>query len=971
MDDIDSSPEIVGIAASADDVPALEAFLRGLANGPAAPPALVALFRDGENEGDVIERLGARSPFPVRAVADRERVLPGALNVVRGAATLDRNTIRAADAPPNARRLDVFLGSLADTRGEDAVAVLFSEGNGDGILGIKLVKERAGLALACAGVAGAPFGRVMAELVDLALPAGELGARLADMRRAPRLSATRALPEDLRTELLALLANRSGRDFAALADAALLRRLRRRIAITGDADVAAYLARLRRDDGEASRLVRDLLVPVTGFFRDPAAFEMLERTVIPRLFEERADGAPLRVWVPGCATGEEVYSIAILLEEYAERLPDPPRIQIFATDVDESALPTSRRGFYTLPLLAGVSETRRIRFFEPEEGGLTIARRIRKSCIFSTQNVVRDPPFAHIDLVSCRNLLVHFAHDAQERIVRSLHYALRPGGVLFLGASEALARPAGRFVEDGAPFLLRRLPSSPQEPLASVPASSAPSTADDALRHRAMAQVLAHHAPPHVVVDGRANVLHVSARAGRLLDGSRARLRPALREAFDRAIASPSPGSVEADDGEGGRIRVVLEALEGSAADDPRFILLAEPVFPDGRKPGPFAPTAAPPRAEPPDGAMCEDLQASREELQSLNDELTAINAELSERLNELRRFNADLRNLTESAGVATVFLDAACTIRSFTPAAAAILHLRKGDVGRPLTDLAGPHNHPELARDLEKVLASGAVVERTLEPDGEGTVHLMRLRPYEDRPGPVSGIVVSLLDVTALAHAETQQRILIEELNHRVKNMLALVLGITRITVRSAASPREFADSLLARLRGMAKSYDLLAARSWTGVALAELVRDQTAALHEGRLSIAGPDVRLSSQEALSIGMILHELADNAVRHGALAAEGGRVDVRWTLDDRELCLAWTETGAAPPNLAAEPGLGFRLIENETAGRLEGTLERRLRPEGLEVLLRFAPADPAPVPLPARPEPAAQDPLAASRTSPE
>lgn len=336
-----------------------------------------------------------------------------------------------------------------------------------------------------------------------------------------------------------------------------------------------------------------------------------------------------------------------------------------------------------------------------------------------------------------------------------------------------------------------------------------------------------------------------------------------------------------------------------------------------------------------------EELEASKEEMQSLNEELNTINAELNGKLEELDRVNNDLRNLFESSRIATVFLDRNLVIRNFTPVASSFFNLREADVGRPLTDLSSTLDYPELKQHIDSVFSTGTMLEHQLARDAQGRHFLVRLLPYRKDGGRTDGVVVTLIDVTRLAEAEEHQQVLISELNHRVKNMLSVVISITNHTAGRSPTREAFASALTGRLHAMARSYILLSQTNWTDASVSELVAQMVDAFDAGRFICAAPDIRLKPQSGMSLGMVLHELATNAAKYGALSQPGGRVDVSWAEEDGTFALDWLETGGPPVAEPEEDGFGMHLIKGEIGYRLDRKIETSFQPEGFRVHISF------------------------------
>jgi two-component system CheB/CheR fusion protein len=340
-----------------------------------------------------------------------------------------------------------------------------------------------------------------------------------------------------------------------------------------------------------------------------------------------------------------------------------------------------------------------------------------------------------------------------------------------------------------------------------------------------------------------------------------------------------------------------------------------------------------------------EELEASKEELQSLNEELHTVNTELNAKVEALDRANADLHNLFESTQVATVFLDRKLVIRSFTPAVTRIFNILPGDRGRPITDLSSRLFLPYLADDVKAVLSTGTPMEHRIDHEGRQGHFLVRLIPYRDSDQRSDGVVITFIDVTSLAQAELHQRTLIEELNHRVKNMLTVAISIAEQTFKSTKSPEAFKAAYIERLRAMSRSYELLSRENWTDAAMRELIAQELGPFGEGRFSVEGPITRLKPAVAMSVGMILHELATNAGKYGALSVPTGRVLIDWSMNSTEtpsvLTITWKETGGPEVSQPKRRGFGMKLIDREVSFSLGGTSSSAFEKDGLKLVMEF------------------------------
>ncbi|HET6655390.1 MAG TPA: CheR family methyltransferase, partial [Gammaproteobacteria bacterium] len=694
-----------------------------------------------------------------------------------------------------------------------------------------------------------------------------------------------------------------------------------------------------------------LLIGVTEFFRDPPAWDALRASVIARLIANRGADDTIRIWVPGCATGEEAYSIAILLREALEREQVAPRVQIFATDLDEQAIAAARRGRYAAPV-QGLSPERLERWFTLEGKYVSAVKDIREMCTFSRQNVAKDPPFSNLDLVSCRNLLIYLDTDLQDSVLRRLHYALKPGGYLFLGISESISRSGKLFdVVDEKQHIFRRGDMLPQplrdfalprplQPTGQSGAGLARHT-DDQIDRRVQ-RAIEKHALVYVVIDRHHDILRFSGgEAALYLEPSpgtaslnlfsmlRQALRPSVRAAVQQVFDSGQPVrednlTIDADS----QARTVSFSAEPVAADG-GDIELCVIVFHD----------AGPAKGDPITGdhaaaalekqvrglkaqldralaelgvkneeiksvteeyqsvneelqAANEELETSKEEMQSVNEELQTINAEVNDKNGQLMQLNNDLRNLLASTEIATVFLDNDLIIKSFTPGIKKLFHLRDSDRGRPLTELVPRADYAGLQDDVARVLRDGIVVERAVNVPTAQMVFLMRIRPYRTQDGTVDGVVITFVDISAryrknLAHRD----LLLQELSHRVKNTLATVGSIAAQTLKTSATLEAFENRFFGRLKTLAQTHDLLTRTEWRGTSLRDLVRAEFAVYgsdKDRRWKLKGPDVQLNAKAALAVGLALHELMSNATTYGALTTPVGCIDLHWRIDGAE-----------------------------------------------------------------------------------
>ena len=699
---------VVGIGASAGGLEAFEGFFRNVAADTGLAFVLVTHLARGQHSS-LQEIVSRYTPIPVREAHDGEVILPNHVYVGPSdhILTVGDNCIRLHQRSSDQQRrpIDVFLSSLAEDYGENAVGILLSGGGTDGTLGIKAIKGSGGLTLAQGAdgsgpiQSGMPDNAIAAGVIDLVLPVEEMAARLAIHAQELAAAISGAAPEtsdphredQIRRTICQILLKQVGHDFSGYKEKTFMRRVHRRMQVLQLSGLTRYVERLQDDPEEVRLLFGDLLIGVTNFFRDPGAFESLSALVIPRLFESKGASDVVRVWVPGCSTGEEVYSIAILMREHMNTLRASPKVQIFATDIDEPALTVARMGRYPAPLMNNISPERLKRFFVRDDVTYAVSKDIREMCMFSVHSVVRDPPFSRIDLISCRNLLIYFGGDFQSQAIPVFHFALKPRGFLFLGTSENVSQYGDLFSatdkkhrifqrRDHVVAPLRFAHAPPLGRLASLQESGRePGAMVVAIRRAVENRVMERYAPAHVVVNSAGDILHYSSRTGKYLEpaagapnrqlavmarkGLKLDLRAVLREAAEsRRSASRSNIAVEIDD----RVQLVDITVEpfGDNDNDPLFLVLfcdvGQPFDPSAKRENGSDMNSAITQMEDDlretrerlqstieeyETAM-EELKSSNEELQSMNEEMQSTNEELETSKEELQSVNEELQTV-------------------------------------------------------------------------------------------------------------------------------------------------------------------------------------------------------------------------------------------------------------------------------------------------------------------------------------
>lgn len=604
---------------------------------------------------------------------------------------------------------DHLLRSMAADLGPRAIVVVLTGTGADGSASLAAIRAVGGTVLvqdpAEAAFDGMPRSALATGQVTKVEPLGGLATALVALAKAaPAAQVAKAAPTAL-ADIIALLCASTRHDFSLYKTGTLQRRIEQRISLLPLArgELGAYLALLKSDRAELERLSQDLLINVTAFFRDVEVFELLASDIIPAMIRNHQGPQPIRVWVAGCSTGQEAYSFAMLFHEAIVAAKAQCDVQVFASDVDAGALAEAREGVFLDT--TGVSKARLAQHFIPEGPAFKVKSSLRETITFALHDVLADPPFARLDMLSCRNLMIYLAPAAQDSLLELFHFALAPGGLLLLGKAETAGPTDAQFqtVSDSA----RLYRNKPRVNRGGKGAALLPTSQEPA---------------PTANPDARAKE-------------TAATVRP--------ATAAPGPVSLTADaKALRAELAAALQELEIVRATHRALREDALSVSEEYQ-------------------AANEELLASKEELQSLNEELTALNAQLQETLEKQRTTADDLQNVLFSTNVATLFLDSNLHIRFFTPATRALFSLRPGDVGRPLADLAPLSSDRDLLEDARRVLEGTPLPEREIEAQA-GTWFTRRVLPYKTVDDQVAGVVITFSEITerhktheALANAE------------------------------------------------------------------------------------------------------------------------------------------------------------------------------------------------------------------------
>ncbi len=828
---------IVGIGCSAGGLEALTAFF-GAVPAACSMAFVVVQHLDPDRPSSLCELLQRSSLLPVLEAGQDMEVHAGHVYVIPPGKDLSilGGRLQVRDLPSaHGLRLsvDVFLRALAADQKDKAVGVVLSGMGSDGVLGLGAIKEAAGLTLAqepaTATSQSMPGSAIAAGLVDIVAPAHQLPARIADfLRHTPRPGVEAPLSRDDAVagalfKITALLKARCGNDFSQYKPGTLQRRVERRMALHQHADLGEYLHHLSTNGQELDLLFKELLIGVTSFFRDPVVWEILRKQAIPEMLARHPAGQDFRAWVPACSSGEEAYTLAMVFRDAVADLQPGARytLQIYATDLDADAIDKARKGDYPNNIAADVGPERLARYFVDENNGYRIVKELRDTVIFAQQNVISDPPFTRLDILSCRNLLIYFGADLQRKVLPLFHYALKRGGLLVLGSAETVGN-FDQFFATAHPshHIFRRLDAS--LPLGGFlfPPSPALGSADGAVASRASVESIGQlvdqlvqqsYAPAAVLVSADGDILYISGRTGKYLEPAAGRVninihamaRPgldvALASAIRRALAQSEPvllaGIKVESNGGTLHVDVIVHGLEHPEPLRGRVLVVFKDVAVPAqvrRKPKAVAAgtrdALAAELLESQESLRSfreetqasleelksaneelqstneelqsanEELTTSKEEMQSMNEEMRTVNTELQSKVHDLTWERNDMANLLNSTEIATIFLDNDMRLRRFTAFATKLFKLIPTDIGRPLSDLVTMLDYTLLDVDAREVLRTLVFSEKEVGAR-DGSWYRVRIMPYRTQDNMIDGVVSTFINITQTKKLEAELR--------------------------------------------------------------------------------------------------------------------------------------------------------------------------------------------------------------------
>lgn len=840
-----TTTRVVAVGASAGG---LEAFIELLSGIPADTGLAFVLVQhlDPHHESLLADILTRSASIPVQQVTEGMRIEPDHVYVIPPdremtvAKGILRLAPRASDTPH--RPLDNFFRSLANDQGSRAIGVVLSGSDADGSAGLQAIRDAGGITFAQSEESARfdTMPRAAGTAADLVLPPHEIARQLLRIAQQYDLPAVESdvVPKSAEDatafdRILLLLREQYQIDFRQYKQSSVHRRILRRVLLGGHHELVAYAEFLHGNSAEAEALYQDLLIGVTSFFREPERYEALKANVYPELVKNRGPRDTIRIWVAGCSTGEEVYSLAMSLLEFLGERTDVPRILIYGTDINEKALEKARTASYAVRMVANVSPAQLKRFFTETSGGYKISKKVRELCVFARQDVAHDPPFSKIDLVTCCNLLIYFGVALQKKAISLLHYALVPDGFLMLGTSESLRGSSNLFRPFGSdPAIYRKQLSSGRiganldfVPKATRPSADAPAeakgSAEPNVHDRADSFLVTHLAPCGVLVNDQMEIIRIRGDVSpylTLVAGEAtfnlfrlvrhrevlAVLRPAVRRAVREGVALRSDDIVVMD--EGRRRRIAFEVVpytSDPSGPDLYWVLFhdrgATPARKQSKREARAKVTAEPneiialrqalaavvedrERLAEEAGAAAEEAQSSDEELRSTNEELETAKEELQSANEELSTLNDELRNRNTSLTRMNDDLEnllAAVEIPILFVGVDLRIRRFNTTAGTLLSlgaDSVGRSLLDAKSRIdvtfLERLVRD--VIQSRTEADVEmeeagGVWRLARIRPYRTSDGNIDGAIIALINIDAL-----KQSVLVAQRTTRNANMLA-----------------------------------------------------------------------------------------------------------------------------------------------------------------------------------------------------
>ncbi|MFO7887869.1 MAG: CheR family methyltransferase [Eubacteriales bacterium] len=820
MKNLENDFYYVGIGASAGGLEALKEFFTNMPDKTGM--AFIIIQHLSPDYKSLMDELLARhTKIPIQVVRDGMVVKPDNiylippkknLSVFHGKLFLeDKDSKTHLNLP-----IDIFLRSLAVDKGKKAIAVILSGTGSDGTLGLKSVKEAGGMIMVqdekSAKFDGMPKSSISTGIVDYILKPGDMYKELINYiehplgkKRKEKKNDNGPKNIDSLTKIIMLLRDYSGIDFSYYKENTIIRRIERRIKVKRYNSTEEYIKFLKKSDEEKGTLYREMLIGVTGFFRDKSAFEQLEKDIIPKLDYSKKT---LRVWSSGCSTGEEVYSIAILLQEYKEKKGLDVEIKIFGTDIDKEALDIASKGYYPDSILSDVKKEYIDKYFIKEKNGRRISEKIRNLVVYAKHNVLKDPPFSKLDLIICRNLFIYIKPEIQQKVMSMFYYSLNKNGYLMLGSSESLGNIQEAFETINSKNKLYKYKEGYKNSIEDKVHINNTLSINPGITkkngymykpvkfEKLILETLNKVLPPSIVLDDKDNIIHVfndvsdflSVKPGRFstnissnvsedlsiyINNIVRRLKKDKKDIIFEKIIGLKKLEGKSLTIEGKTINLesqeyYLLSFKAESKDNLKNIIKKEvkekeeteekiQYLENELKTSRETLQATVEELETSNEelqssneeliASNEELQSTNEELQSVNEELFTVNSEYQIKIDELVSLNNDLDNLIKNTQIGALYIDRKLHIRRITPVVSKITNIMSTDIGRPISHISASNYYPDLIKDINKVVEDLKGIEKEIKDD-KGNYWLARIRPFRTEYNSIEGVIVTFVDI-------------------------------------------------------------------------------------------------------------------------------------------------------------------------------------------------------------------------------
>jgi chemotaxis methyl-accepting protein methylase/flagellar motility protein MotE (MotC chaperone) len=832
-----NTPVIVGIGASAGGLEALEDFLSHVPT-PCDIAFVVIQHLDPTQKDITPDLLQRATPMKVTQVINGIAVKPNCVYVIPPNKDLSIHSgslfLFEPIASPGLRLpIDYFFRSLANDQHERAVGVILSGMGFDGTIGLRAIKENAGLSLVqspeLAKFNSMPHSAINTGLADIVAPAEALPERIIALIKYNKLGILNEFEPIFKPnsksaleQIVILLRERSGNDFSLYKKNTLYRRIERRMGLHQLSTIVLYADYLRENTQEQDILFKELLIGVTRFFRDKDVWAQLKSTSLPALLANYPQGKELRAWVTACSTGEEAYSLAMTIMDLLGKvqLKGLFQLQIFATDLDEDAINIARKGYYPLSIETDISPQQLSQYFTKDGSGYRINKQIRDMVIFAPQNIIMDPPFTKLDIITCRNLLIYLGPELQKKLIPLFHYTLNSHGILLLGNAETIGNSTSFFSElKENTRIYIRIDNSAKRievnfttrvfPIISLVENEPERTSKMTknitnLQTQADQILLQNYSPAAVLINAAGDILYINGRTGKYLEPAagkanwnihvmaRESLQHQLDLAMKKAALQVEPVNILNLIVDTHTINFTVQAItKPKALLGLLMVVFTEVVMPTKvprKKRGTAEKESQAGLQQAHDDIQSlreqmkssqeelksaneelrsaneelqstnEELTTSKEEMQSMNEELQTVNIELQSKIDDLSWVNNDMENLLNSTEIATVFLDNGLHIRRFTNYATHLFKLIQSDLGRPLSDIVTALDYNALQNDAKEVLKTLAFIEKEITAKNERWFKV-RIMPYRTQENVIDGVVITFTDISEAKLLESELR--------------------------------------------------------------------------------------------------------------------------------------------------------------------------------------------------------------------